>query len=256
MNLVLVTADEVGTGGRVTLRGRRAEHLLRVLGVEIGARVRIGIVHGALGVGEVVACGAGAVVFALTLTKEPAPSPTVSLALALPRPKALPRVVAAAAAMGVARIEILNAWRVDKSYLDSPRLAPKALAEAAWLGCEQGCQTWLPEIVVHRRFMDWIAELVARPACRRLVAHPHGARLLEDCELAANQPVLLALGPDGGWIEPELETLKGVGFAVANLGPWVLRSEVAAPVALAELALLRRLAARSPAAGAHDPARD
>ncbi|MBN2194275.1 MAG: 16S rRNA (uracil(1498)-N(3))-methyltransferase [Polyangiaceae bacterium] len=253
MNLVLVAPDELDAQGFVHLHGRRAEHLVRVLGAARGTRLRVGVVRGATGIGEVVRNESGAVTVAVRLEGTAPPPPSVSLVLGLPRPKALSRLLGAVASMGVARIDIVNAWRVDKSYFDSPRLDAGTLAEAIWLGCEQGMTTWLPEVAVFRRFTDLLPRLAASPAggCR-LVAHPRASRLLEGAPTAAlDVPTVLALGPDGGWIDGEVAALAEQGFVPVSLGPWVLRTEIAAPIALAELALLRRL--RSAREGASPP---
>ncbi len=250
MNLVLLAPDEIGPDGRATLHGRRATHLVGVLGVQVGSRVRVGIARGAVGHGEVVACSAGAVTLAVTPAGAVPAPPAVELVVALPRPKALTRLLGAVASIGVARIDLVNAWRVDKSYFASPRLAPAALAEAVWLGCEQGGTTWVPEVRVLRRFDDLLAELADRAPRCRLVAHPRAERPLEAVVRGGVEPTILALGPDGGWIDGEVAALVDHGFEPVSLGPWVLRTEVAAPVALAALALVRRLAVGADPGGA------
>jgi len=242
VNLVLLAPEELGADGSVTLHGRRAAHLLGVLGVEVGSRLRVGVARGATGWGEVVACGGGAVTLTVALADAAPAPPTVGLVVALPRPKALTRLLGAVASIGVERIDLVNAWRVDKSYFGSPRLAPAALAEAVWLGCEQGVTPWVPEVRVFRRFADLLAELPLRAARCRLLAHPRAERPLEAVVQGHDAPTILALGPDGGWIDGEIAALAGHGFEPVSLGPWVLRSEIAAPVALAALALARRMA--------------
>jgi 16S rRNA (uracil1498-N3)-methyltransferase len=48
-----------------------------------------------------------------------------------------------------------------------------------------------------------------------------------------NQSVTLAFGPEGGWVQPELDLFQRAGWASASLGPTVLRSETAAIAATA-----------------------
>lgn len=175
----------------------------------------------------------------------PEPPPPTSLILALPRPKALRRVLAAAASMGVARVDLSNAWRVEKAYFGSPALAPAALDEALRAGCEQGAVTWVPELAVHRRLMPLLDSLppAAEDPARRLVAHP-GAAAIEEAAagLASAAPALLAVGPEGGWIQREVDTFVERGFTAVSAGASIMRTEVAVPALLAQLALLRRLA--------------
>src|SRR5882672_92137 len=141
VNLLLVDPAELASDGTCTLRDRRALHLRTVIGAGVGERVRAGVVGGGIGSAELLSDDGAAITLRLAIT-EPAPPPhPIELVLAVPRPKVLTRVVEAAAAFGVARIDLTNAWRVDKSYLRSPRLEPDALALAARIGAEQGGTT-------------------------------------------------------------------------------------------------------------------
>ena len=162
MNLLLVDEAEV-LDGCVTVGGRRATHLRDVLGVAVGTRVRAGIVGGGIGTAEVLRDD-GAITLRLAIT-EPASTPMpVEVILAVPRPKVLTRTIEAIASFGVDRITLTNAWRVDKSYLSSPRLEASALAEAARLGAEQGVTTHAPRILVYRRLMELLDTRFASPA--------------------------------------------------------------------------------------------
>jgi 16S rRNA (uracil1498-N3)-methyltransferase len=244
VNLLLVERDEV-TGETVTLRAedRRAHHLRTVLGVTQGSQVRTGMIGGSLGTAQVTSISAdGGLTLALTLGDPPPVPLPIELVLAVPRPKVLSRVIEAAASFGVDRIALTNAWRVDKSYLRSPRLAPDSLAAAARLGAEQGGTTHLPAITIHERLMVLLDERWPAPGDTvRLIAHP-GAPPIEHA--AAGGPTVLAIGPEGGWIEREVETFVARGFAPVSLGSAILRVESAVSAALAQLVLLSRLRER------------
>jgi 16S rRNA (uracil1498-N3)-methyltransferase len=241
VNLLLVEASEL-TGDTVTLAAddRRAVHLRGVLGVHVGARVRAGVVGGATGTAEVVA-DAGTLVLRLALTEPARASLPIELVLAVPRPKVLTRTVEAAAAFGIERITLTNAWRVDKAYLRSPRLAPDALALAARLGAEQGGVSQLPAITVYERLMALLDEHwpIADPSRLQLIAHP-GAPPIEDAVTDPARPIVLAIGPEGGWIAREVETFVVRGFTPVALAPTILRVETAVAAALGQLVLLRR----------------
>jgi 16S rRNA (uracil1498-N3)-methyltransferase len=248
VNLLLVEPAELVDGAVCTLRDRRAEHLRTVLGAGIGAHIRAGVIGGGVGTAELVADDGTAITLRLALT-EPPPAPLpIELVLAIPRPKVLSRVIEAAASFGVARIALTNAWRVDKSYLSSPRLAPDALALAARLGAEQGATTHLPDITLHRRLMALLdarwpgPPAPAGPPADKLIAHP-GAPPIETAVSGA-APLALAIGPEGGWIARELDTFIARGFTPVSLGAPILRVETAVAAALGQLLVLRRLAAR------------
>ncbi len=247
MNLVLLDPDEV-VDGRARLTGRRAAHLREVLGVAPGASVRVGLVGGAIGVATVGSIAAdGAIDLEVVCDRPPPPRLPVVLVLAVPRPKVLTRVIEAAAAFAVERIELVNAWRVDKSYLASPRLTADALGQAVRLGAEQGATTHLPVVTVHRRLMallDRDHPAGAPPPGPALCCHPRTGAWIESAApfaAALAGPVTLAIGPEGGWIEREVETFAARGFAIVGLGDAVLRVEAAVAAALGQLALLARI---------------
>jgi RsmE family RNA methyltransferase len=250
VNLLLFTAAELAgadpAAAEVVLPGddRRARHARTVLRARPGLRLRAGVAGGPTGSAEVLAVAAdGALRMRAVLDGPPSPRPPIDLVVAVPRPKALPRLVQGAAAAGVGRIDLVNAWRVDRSYFGSPRLAAAALWQDARVGCEQGATTWVPEVAVHRLLMPFLRGAAAGWAGRRrVVAHP-GAHAMVEQALAPGDgaPVVLAIGPEGGWIDRELDTLVELGFAPVRLGSSILRVDTATCAALAQIALLMRL---------------
>jgi RsmE family RNA methyltransferase len=252
VNLILFDAAELDASGRLVLDDRRGHHVCRVLRASPGDRVRLGMVHGGLGIGEVLTIGRDRVELAVTLTEAAPPRPSVDLILAVPRPKVLPRVLQAASALGVGRIDLINAWRVDKSYLDAHYLEPAVLAHHARLGCEQGGSTWVPDVTVHRLLMPFVRDLGARREAERaepgepgelaLIAHPRATMAIEAAvQPGSQQRVLLAVGPEGGWIEREIETFLELGFLCVSAMDRVLRVDTAVAALLAQIALLRRI---------------
>jgi len=247
VNLLLFEPAETAADV-IVVRDRRARHIREVLRAVAGARLRAGIVRGPIGAAEVVAIDDDAVALRFTPEAEPPAPLPIDLVLAVPRPKVLRRVVQAAAAIGVRRIDLVNAWRVDKSYFGSARLAEGSLAEDVRLGAEQGATTWLPAIEIHPRLMPFLdAHATARPARHTLCAHARaGAVELERAYAPGTRDdAALAIGPEGGWIERELDSFVARGWSIVSLGAPILRVEAAVVSALAQLALLRRLAGTS-----------
>ncbi len=246
MNLLLFEPAEISgelRDGRARLDDRRALHVREVLRAGPGAALRAGVIGGAIGRAEVLADDGRAIDLAVVLDGEAPPSMPVDLILAMPRPKVLSRALETAAAFGVRRVDVVNAWRVDKAYLDSPRLTPTAIGEHLRLGAEQGVTTHLPVVEIHRRLMPFLdgRHPVALPAATRLLAHAGGAVPIEIAwRTASGPPLTLAIGPEGGWIAREVDTFAARGFAVVTLGAPVLRVEVALAAALGQLAMLLR----------------
>ena len=225
---------------------RRAGHLRGVLRARPGQIVRAGAIRGPTGRAEVLAADESGVRLRVSLDGPSSPRPPVDLVLAVPRPKVLPRVLEIAASFGVGRIDLVNAWRVDRSYLASPRLDRDALGAALRRGCEQGATTWLPDIDLHPLLMPFLDEAPARwpGGAHRIIAHPRARSTIEaSVRPGAESPILLAIGPEGGWIDRELASFAALGFAAVSLGSAVLRVEAAVAAVLAQIQLLRRLEA-------------
>ena len=141
MNLLLVTAGERGRDGRVRIGGRRLKHLREVLRIEVGDTLRVGELHGRLGLGTVEALTAEAATLRISLTEAPPPPLAVTLVLALPRPKMLRRILRAIAELGVKELHLINSARVEKSFWHSPLLEHSNLEAALLDGLEQARDT-------------------------------------------------------------------------------------------------------------------
>jgi RsmE family RNA methyltransferase len=249
VNLLLFKQDELTLDGRIFVQGRRYDHLRKVLRVTPGQSLRAGMVRGPRGHAVVRSVVEGAIELSFEATTEMR-VPSLSVVIAVPRPKALSRMVQAAASFGLNQIDIVNAWRVDAAYFQSHKLEPSALAEEAWLGCEQGMNTYVPDVAVHRYFATFVDEVLnprlrAEPNSQLLVGHPDepdwpSATLESVLRCDAGVPTTLVLGPDGGFIERELSSLRAIGGALVNFGETVLRSEFALVAGLSQIALLRR----------------
>jgi len=244
MNLILLHPEEL-SDHHVTLTGRRAEHIRKILRGAIGDSVRVGMLGGLLGSGCIREMTGDRIVLQVQLTSEPPPFPPTDLILAMPRPIMLKRVLAQAASLGVNRIFLLNANRVEKSFFSSSLIRNNAFTEPLLLGLEQAIDTRLPEISVHPRFRpfveDFLPELLADCPIR-LLAHPEGERnMAKAAQGLDNQRAVLAIGPEGGWVDFEVQRFKEQGFAPFSLGPRILRVDTAVPALLAQLSLLRQL---------------
>jgi 16S rRNA (uracil1498-N3)-methyltransferase len=248
VNVLLLEPHELDDSGRVRLRDRRATHLIEVLRTSPGQRLRAGLWRGRLGEAEVLSVAGGEVTLAVELDDREPPPPLVDLVLALPRPKVLSRVIETAASFGVRRIDLVNAWRVEKAYLSSPRLGGDSLLGHARLGCEQGGHGWLPDIQVHPRFVAFLEQelrprLVAEAASPRLLAHPQSPTWLEQVTPPGPEtPITVAIGPEGGWIEREVDTWVSLGFLPVAVSQRTLRVESAVAAVLSALELCGRLA--------------
>jgi RsmE family RNA methyltransferase len=158
----------------------------------------------------------------------------LTLILALPRPKVLRRVLRSVSSLGVKKIILLNCFRVEKSFWQSPFLGAEALNEQLVLGLEQARDTVLPEVLLRPLFKPFVED--ETPALVKgtlpLVAHPHStAPYPRDIKRA----VTLAIGPEGGFIPYEIEKLIACGFTPVRIGERILSVETAVPALIAKL---------------------
>lgn len=234
MNILLLEPADLVSPSVAVVSGRRAAHVAAVLRSKVGDSLAVGLLGGRMGIGIVSAIDARELRLALALDRDPPPPLPVVLVLALPRPKVLNRVIASATSLGVKRLVLLNAWRVEKSYWKSPRLDPSNLREQAIAGLEQARDTVLPAIETQRLFRPFVeAELPSlSEGTLRLVAHPGATAALPE---NVDGPVTLVIGPEGGWIVPEIESLERIGFVPVSLGPRILRVETAVAAILSRL---------------------
>ena len=231
MNLILIHAADVTGQNLVCLSDRRFEHIRSVHRASPGDSLRVGLVNGAMGHGIVTRLDTNSVELRVCFN-QPAPQPLpVTLLLALPRPKMLKRVLQAVTSLGVKEIYLINSYRVDKSYWNSPLLSADKLQEHLLLGLEQARDTLLPQIHLRPRFKPFVEDELPAICHNKtgLVAHPGGTAAFP---ARISTPSVLAIGPEGGFIDYEISKLQELKFTSLTLGERILRVETAVPVLL------------------------
>jgi RsmE family RNA methyltransferase len=226
MNLVLLERSDFIDSNRVHLNGRRMAHVLQVHRAAKGDTLRVGLLDGKLGKGVIEQIDGTSLEMIVYLERDPPAPLPIRLILALPRPKVLNRAIAAAVSMGIREIDLINAWRVEKAYWDSPRLTDENLRLQSILGLEQAGDTMLPSIRRHRLFTPFVREELPTQLTGRiaLLANPSARR---EAPHKVTEPLVLAIGPEGGFIDREVETFLEMGFTEVSLGPRILRVETA-----------------------------
>lgn len=234
MNLILLFQEDFKDMERVSLRGRRLEHVLNVHRASVGDLLCVGLLNGKIGTGIVTHLDNETLEMDVLLDRDPPPPLDVTLILALPRPIVLKRVLLTASSMGVKRIILLHSSRVEKSYWNSPALDEEKIKEQLVLGLEQSRDTILPEVLQRPKFKPFVEDELPGmiKGALPLVAHPGAS---EPCPRLTDLPVTLAIGPEGGFIPYEVKLLETLGFKSVSLGERILRVETAVPVLLSRL---------------------
>lgn len=234
MNLLLLEDADFVAADRAVLSGRRIKHLQEVHGAESGDALRVGRIGGLMGRGTLLTLDEQHAELQVELDQPPPAKLPLTLLLALPRPKMLKRTLQTIAAMGVPRLVLLNSYRVEKSFWQTPFLTEEAIREQLVLGLEQARDTLLPEVIIEKRFKPFVEDRLPTIAAGTLglVGHPGD---FPACPRNVEQPVTLAIGPEGGWIPYEVEKLQEAGLQPVQLGERILRVETAVPALLARL---------------------
>ncbi|MFH2058633.1 MAG: 16S rRNA (uracil(1498)-N(3))-methyltransferase [Pseudomonadota bacterium] len=226
MNLILLENNDFIDDDHVQIQGRRFNHLKTVNRIQQGNIMMCGQLNGKMGKGVVTRISSNSCQMAVTLdTAPPEPLP-LTLVLALPRPKMIRRIVQAVTSLGIKEIYLINSWRVEKSFWKSPVLSLESLQYQMILGLEQSKDTVLPAIYFKRFFKDFVEKELPQISkhTRCMTAHPKTDCL---CPVGVNEPITLVVGPEGGFIDIEIQTLEKNGFNSYHIGPRILKVETA-----------------------------
>ena len=235
MNLILLEPDEIAADGAAILSGARARHVREVLRSGPGETIRVGVVDGPMGVATVEGDGTD-IRLRCALSGSVPPMPRVDVLLAMPRPKVMNRLWPVLASLGVGRILVSNAWKTERNYFDTHVLEAGTIRAGLIEGLQQARDTRVPRVEVHRQFRKLVEDGLDDwgPYAARLAAHPGGSAGAFG-RLAGLPPegrVLVAIGPEGGWTEFELELMAAHGFEAASWGARALRTDTACAVLL------------------------
>ena len=237
MNRILFEKSEI-VDGVATFDDVRAEHVLNVLHGEVGQVLKTGEVDGLIGTSVITAIeqseqSDGPKVSVRCDHTEPSRRPWVDLILAPPRPRVMKRLLPQLATLGVGRIVLVGAKKVEKDFWGATLLKEENYRPLLVDGLMQAGTSILPTLETRRNFRAFVRdELDAMfPTRRRVVAHPYGCDGRGAC--AAEGRLLLAVGPEGGWTDEEVSLLESHGFVRYSLGQRILRTDTALVALLA-----------------------
>lgn len=236
MNVILLDPKDAITPDEFIIRDvRRLRHLRDVHRAQPQDSFSVGLLGGQLGKATLQSLDTDHARLKIdTLDTPPPPALPVHLVLALPRPRMLARSLEHVTALGVKDITLLHTRRVEKSYWQSPELDSDKIHQHLLLGLEQAKDSILPRVTLRKGFRPFVEdELPGLLHNRRgLLAHPG---MPNACPRGIEGDTLLLIGPEGGFIEWEVEKLLAAGCEGIHLGPRILRVETAVTALLARL---------------------
>jgi RsmE family RNA methyltransferase len=247
MNLILfelaeLIASDVTQGAftaTVDTKDRRYVHCTTILKVDQGAVCRVGIIGGLMYDATVLVLTPQLITFTFdesAVRDTPAFADlNISLILAMPRPKVLDKLWPVFSQLGFRRVMLINAERVEKSYFHTHVIQEHNYRPKLVKGLEQASVgTRLPEVDVDKRTLDvFVAKRldVAFPneSCNRFICHPDDeARIVDHApSFDLTKETVIALGPEGGWLDFEIDLLRSHGFLPVTCSSRVFTTDVA-----------------------------
>ena len=145
----------------------------------------------------------------------------------MPRPKAMKRLWAQIAAIGVNRVFIINSQRVEQSYFDSHVLKFDNYHRLLIEGLSQSGESHIPEVKIYNKFSSLFDDManINYSNYFKLVANPFANFTIYDKSKTIEEfgKILIAVGPEGGWIQSEMDFFTKNKFEQVTLGKRVLQ---------------------------------
>ena len=228
-------ADEV-SDDRAALTGEHADHLVRVLRARVGEDFDIATGQ-SVRRGRITSLTDNRVDFDLGEVISTPSLVEITLVLAVYKFDRMEWAIEKCTELGVSRILPLISRRTDSHLATASVKRVDRWQRIARQAAEQSRRAAPPLITAPMK----LSEALNLPQPLRIVlAESEEQTLLRDVlnpEAAGNE-VALAIGPEGGWTEDELQSFRQAGWISASLGNTILRAETAAIAAVAVAASL------------------
>ncbi len=214
-------------------------HIKEVLKSNAGDSLTIGEIGGNIGKATIARIDHHEVLLTdVTFDQKPPAKLDLTVVLALPRPKVLRRLIMDMTSLGVNKLIIVNSYRTQKSYWQSPLL--ERIDEFVFEGLQQAIDTVPLEVELRKFFKPFVEDefpALLREQDSAVIAHPYAARSWKsylDATKKDHMPKVLCIGAEGGWIDYEVDLLCRQGCTPVSLGRRILRTETVVNVLLGD----------------------
>ncbi|MDD4201880.1 MAG: 16S rRNA (uracil(1498)-N(3))-methyltransferase [Candidatus Omnitrophica bacterium] len=228
MNMILLFQEDFIEQNKVVLNDRRHKHIIDILRSSVGQKLSVGLLNNKIGTGVIVKQTKAETTLEVILEKPPAKKLPLTLILCLCRPPVLRRVIYTCTILGVEELHIINSSRVEKSFWQSHSLEKQELDKEMYLGLEQSIDTVCPLINIEHSFNKFTDEKLANIIKNKkaIIVDPAAKKT---CPYNVSESAVIAIGPEGGFLVPEVKAFKKLGFKDRNLGSRIQRVETVIP---------------------------
>lgn len=221
-------ADEA-SGNRAALTGDHADHLVRVLRARVGQEFDVAV-GASVRLGRVSSIGPGRVEFELGEEVVGTANANVILLLAIFKFDRMEWAIEKCTELGVARIVPAVTRRTDEHLASAAAKRVERWRRIAMQAAEQSRRAAPPEIAAPIKLQDAVK---VSGGLKIVLSEVEKQMKLRDVIGDGQGEVILAVGPEGGWVADELELFQQSGWVSASLGATILRAETAAIAATA-----------------------
>lgn len=229
-------ADEV-SGNRAALTGNHARHLAQVLRAQVGQEFDVST-GWEVRRGKIISVHPERVEFELAEIITHSGQFEITVALSIFKFDRMEWAIEKCTELGVTRIIPVIAARTEKHLTSAAARRVDRWRRIAQQASEQCRRTSLPHIVDPMKFSQLVA---LNDTAKIVLSETEGDLMLKDALPTECDSVILALGPEGGWKDQELQSFRDAGWTSASLGQTILRAETAAIAAVAVVTALIEL---------------
>jgi len=223
-------ADKV-EGDHAYLLGQNAAHLFRVLRAQPGQQFDVAA-NGVLRLGTILHATAEQVEFHLGEEVSSEALPEICVYLSIFKFDRMEWALEKLTELGVARIVPVVAARSGHHLVKAADARVERWRKIARESAQQARRIAPPEIVAPVELKKAITRIDGEGS-RIVLSETEESVSLKQALAGCPAPLALALGPEGGWTEDEVELFRAAGWKSASLGVTILRAETAAIAAAA-----------------------
>lgn len=225
-------------GESVVLSGDEARHAIAVRRIREGEIIHVVNGRGLRVIGEVTAASkpdSRLELRAIEVVTEAAPEPRLTLIQALAKGGRDEAAVEMACEVGV---DDVVPWQAQRSVVTWPAAKAERRRER-WesivlAAAKQSRRAFVPTVSAMATSRQ-LAEQIRSGGCW-LILHESATQSILDIDLPETEQIAVIVGPEGGISDEELELFASAGAQPVLVGPHVMRSSTAGPVAIAHLA--------------------
>lgn len=241
MNIIILTENDRIENQKFRIEDERFAHIITILKANEGDVLEIGILNGPLGKARIHSVTDSNITLEIVeLIKSDDVIVKIDLICALPRPQTLKKVLSLCGTMGVNNLYFIRSEKVEKSYFHSPLLNEENYIKFLIEGLSQGKRTRLPNVYFFKRFKEFFKDQFHENYNKEnlYVAEQGSDHFLEKKDITRANNITVAIGPEGGWNDFELQYMAERGFRPIKLSNSTLRVENAVNALLSQIELI------------------